>query len=263
MTRLIVFAAIALSAASAHAAPWADSVVEYEPGTIRDDYRISTAALGKTASTTGVVVTPFNAPFSPDELTGVGPGGHLTLHLGQTAATGAGYTLGVHAGVNLINVGGTTGRASKPAGTFSVRRSDVSVSYDNVTWMKLQDDVVFNIPTNWYSHGVTAPASQTTPGTSEADFTKPFVGTLSSFSDLTYAEMLPLLDGSAGGMWFDLSGVALPGVNYVKFSVDDQDVQMYVDMVVAIPEPASLSLLIVGGGIALGLSRRRISGTLS
>jgi hypothetical protein len=73
--------------------------------------------------------------------------------------------------------------------------------------------------------------------------------------------MLTLLDGSAGGVWFDLTGVALPGVNYVKFSVDEQDVQMYVDMVVAIPEPASLSLLIVGG-IALALSRRRISGTL-
>jgi hypothetical protein len=261
MNRLAAFAVVALGAASAHAAPWADSVTEYVPGTIRSDYQIGTASLGKTASTTGVVVTPFNAPFSPNELTGIGPGGHLTLHLGQTAATGAGYTLGVHAGVNLLNVGGASGQAANPATTFSVRRSDVSVSDDNLTWVPLQDNVVFGVPTNWYSQGVTAPGSQTTAGTAEADFTKPFVGTLSSFNGLTYAQMLTLLDGSAGGMWFDLTGVALPGVNYVKFSVDDQDVQMYVDMVVAIPEPASLSLLIVGG-IALALSRRRISGTL-
>jgi hypothetical protein len=241
------------------AAPWADTVMQYTPGTIRSDYQVGTASLGKTASSTGVVVTPFNAPFSPNELTGIGPGGNLVLHLGQTAATGQGYTLGVHSGVNLLNVGGASGQAANPASTFSARRADISVAYEFGTWIPLQSDVVFDVPTNWYSEGVSAPASQTTAGTKDADFTKPFVGSLSSFNNLTYAQMLTLLDGSAGGKWFDLTNVNLPGVNYVQFSVDAQDVQMYVDMVVAVPEPATMTTILLAS-MAAGLSRRRSAG---
>jgi hypothetical protein len=252
-------AVVALSAATAHASPWADKVMDYHPGTIRSDYQVGTASLGKTASSTGVVVTPFNAPFSSNELTGIGPGGNLILRLGQTAATGHGYTLGVHAGVNLQLAPGTTAQAGNPASTFSVRRSDISVSYDNITWVPLQNDVVFNVPTNWYSEGVTAPVSQTTAGTKEADFTKPFTGALGDFNGLTYAQMLTLLDGSAGGKWFDLTNVNLPGVNYVQFTVDTNDVQMYVDMVVAVPEPAAVTTLLVGA-IGIVLARRRSVG---
>lgn len=254
------FLVTAALAGTVQAAPWADSFT-YTPGTIRSDYQIGTASLGKTASTTGVVVTPFNAPFSPSELTGIGPGGNLVLHLGQTAATGQGYTLGVHAGVNLLNVGGTSGQAANPASTFSVRRADISVAYELGTWIPLQSDVVFDVPTNWYSEGVTAPGSQTTAGTKAADFTKPFVGSLSSFNGLTYTQILALLDGSAGGKWFDLTNINLPGVNYVQFSVDAQDVQMYVDMVVAVPEPTAISMLMLAGG-SWGLRRRRFAGKL-
>jgi hypothetical protein len=45
-------------------------------------------------------------------------------------------------------------------------------------------------------------------------------------------------------------------VNYVEFSVDGGDVQMYVDMVVAVPEPTAAAAAIVGS-ITLLLGRRR------
>src|SRR5699024_9625970 len=54
MTRIIAFATLVLSGAPAYAAPWADSCI-YTPGTIRSDYQVGTASLGKTASSTGVV----------------------------------------------------------------------------------------------------------------------------------------------------------------------------------------------------------------
>ena len=107
--------ALALSALPAMAGPFAASVVTYDPGTIRSDYQKSASALGApspfTASSpfsSAYVVTPFNAPYSSSELTGIGPGGRLVLELGQTAETGHGFTLGVHAGVDGDRqVGGT------------------------------------------------------------------------------------------------------------------------------------------------------------
>src|SRR5450432_666268 len=89
---------IFLSGAVASASPFAEQVIEYTPGTtVNAAYQTPTAglaALGKTAAFTPVVVTPFNAPFSTSELTGIGPGGSLVLKLGQTAATHDGFTLG-------------------------------------------------------------------------------------------------------------------------------------------------------------------------
>src|SRR5688572_18319804 len=120
----------------AAAAPFASSVVSYQPGTIRSDYRLQDSALGSPASFTAsspfsqaMVVTPFNAPYAPSELTGVGVGGRLVLELGQIAETGRGHTLGVHAGVNLGNVGGASGAAGNPAVAFNDRQADVRVSF--------------------------------------------------------------------------------------------------------------------------------------
>jgi hypothetical protein len=272
-SRLILAAACAgftFTGARADAAAFASDVVSYVPGTVRSDYQLPSSAVGapsrfsaSTPFSDALVVTPFNAPFTASELTGIGAGGRLVLQLGQTAETGHGFTLGVHAGVNLINTGGAGGQASSPALTLNDRQADVRVSYDGVDWVTLAADVVFDVPSNAYSAGVTAPAGQATAGTVEADYARPFTvtengvtraGRLSDFDGLTYAQMLPLLDGSAGGTWFDLTDVPLPGVRFVEFSVDVADDRMFVDSVVAVPEPVGL------GGImfaSLLLERRR------
>jgi hypothetical protein len=266
---------LALGAPPALAGPFASSVVTYVPGTIRSDYQNSASALGapspftaSSAFSQAYVVTPFNAPYASSELTGIGPGGRLVLELGQTAETGHGFTLGVHAGVNLINVGGAGGAAGNPAGTVNDRQADLRVSFDGDHWVTLANDVVFDLPSNAYSAGVTTPAGQTTAGTVAADYTKPFTVTqngqtraarLSDFNGLTYAQMLPLFDGSAGGTWFDLTNVPLPGVRYVEFSVDDADGQMYVDSVVAVPEPMAGALLALLSGVTLARRSRRVA----
>jgi hypothetical protein len=66
--------------------------------------------------------------------------------------------------------------------------------------------------------------------------------------------MLPLLDGSAGGTWLDLSSTGLASVGFVRFEVPQgADYRLVLDAVTAIPEPGAL-LPLVG---ALALLRRR------
>jgi len=277
--RLILAAAVSIGASclafqAEAAASFASSVISYVPGAVRSDYQLQDSALGapsrftaQTAFSDAFAVTPFNAPFAASELTGIGAGGSLVLQLGQTAETGHGFTLGVHAGVNLGNVGGAGGQASNPAATFNDRQADVRVSYDGVNWVTLANDVVFDVPSNAYAAGVTAPAGQATPGTVEADYAKPFTvvdngvtraGRLSDFNGLTYAQMLPLFNGSAGGTWFDLTNLPLPGVRFVEFSVDATDDRMFVDAVVAIPEPVGLGV-IAAAMLSLATRRRRVA----
>jgi hypothetical protein len=278
ISRLILAAAVvgaSFRAGRAEAAAFASDVVGYIPGTIRSDYQLAASALGAPSLFTAsspfskpYVVTPFNAPYAASELTGIGAGGRLVLQLGQAAETGRGFTLGVHAGVNLGNVGGAAGQASNPAATFNDRQADVRVSYDGVNWVPLANDVVFDVPSNAYSAGVTTPAGQTTAGTVPADYAKPFTvvdngvtraARLSDFDGLTYAQMLPLFDGSAGGTWFDLTSVPLPGVRFVEFSVDPADDRMFVDSVVAVPEPVGAGGLVLASLVLARRRRRRIA----
>ncbi len=83
---------------------------------------------------------------------------------------------------------------------------------------------------------------------------EPFTWYLSSPDNLTYPQMLsPLLDGSAGGNWLDLSGTSLSSISDVSFTVpSDATYRMVVDGisgvadVPSVPEPASLACLGIG-----------------
>jgi hypothetical protein len=112
----------------------------------------------------------------------------------------------------------------------------VSVSKDGVTWKSLGAHE-FDIPTNYYAAGITTPGYQPTPGTTVADFTKPFLGPASDFESKDWSGVLSTLNGSAGGDWLDLSGTGLDAVNYVRFDVTGAGQKMYVDSVVGIPVP--------------------------
>jgi hypothetical protein len=82
---------------------------------------------------------------------------------------------------------------------------------------------------------------------------------LSDFNGLTYPQMLTLLNGSAGGTWFDLTNVPLPGVRFVEFSVDPADDRMFVDAVVAVPEPIGGVAIAIAALIVTGRRRRRVA----
>ncbi len=263
LTALALVTFLGAPGAAAQSSPFAVEVIEYIPGTAPAAYQNPTAALGKTHEftpawpefdTPAYVVTPFNATYSEDDLVAIGDGGRLVLRLGRPALVSEGFALGIHAGVGLIDDNWPSGVISGPATPYtSFRSADVRVSADGQTWFSLGTNLVFELPTNWYAQGVTLPGAQETAGTVEADFTKSFVGSLSDFDSTDWPEMLSILDGSAGGTWLDLTGLPVTGIQFIEFSVTGDDGLMYLDAVVAVPEPAIVLPLLV----SLALLRRR------
>lgn len=222
-------------------------------------------------------VTPFGAQYNPAYLVGLGgAGGYLEVHLSKPVPT-TGYTLGVHAGVGLYDVGfpngamtgsfGPGGTTSSTASTYTDPRSaEVLVSAvggtDPANWVALNNGnpITFDAPTNYYTD-LSDPYS-TTPGTHIANFDQPFLvnglpGTLASFDgNLDWQQTLAVLDGSAGGTWLDLSHTGLSQVNYVAFETTPGEV-MYVNAVVGVvPEPGALAMLVLPLVLSLRTRRR-------
>jgi hypothetical protein len=266
-------AVVLLSAATAatRAAITADAVVSYDPGTgAKAAYwgaplTDPAAALGLPAANHDLndlyqgdsqiafadhsALTPFSPAFTPTEVVSFGAGGHLTLHLSSPVPTTGGATLGVHTGTGLNDFAWPAGHNFPDASTFTDNRvATVEVSADNAAWYSLGGPVTFNLPTNYFAAGISDPYGNG-PGSALADFSKPFTGHLADFDNLDWQGTLALLDGSAGGTWLDLS--AAPGVpasiQYVRFSLPAGSPDTFVlDSLTAVPEPASLSLTLLG-----------------
>jgi hypothetical protein len=251
---LVSAAGLMVAVGVAEATPmFATSVVNYVPGIISTDFQEAAAALGMPAGDTSFgVLTPFNGPFLGSHITGIGQGGSLTLALAATAPTGGGATLGVHAGVGLIDNDWPNGFAGAVATPYTnPRTSEVSVSDDGVRWHSLGTRT-FAMPTNFYSHGIATPGYQADAGTQVANFQKPFTRPLSDFNTLDWPGILGVLDGSAGGDWLDLTSVPYPGVNYIRFEVNTAAGVMYVDAVAVIPEPGAMLLSVtLSAGVLL------------
>jgi len=235
-------------------AGFAGAVMDYTPGDVSATLQNAPAALGSPAAdTTFGVLTPFNAAFDSSQIMGIGVGGSLTLQLAAPAATGAGYTLGIHAAVGIVDTDWPNGTVGAVAELYTnPRTAAVFVSDDNSRWFALGQQT-FTSPTNYYSQGVTTPGYQPEPGTVAADFTKPFVAPLSAFNGLNWPAILTLLDGSAGGSWLDLTAVPYPAVNYVRFDVTEPGTRMIVDAVAVAPEPGMLGAAVF---IAVAALRR-------
>jgi hypothetical protein len=259
LSRCAIGAAIVSPFAShAFAQSSADSVVSYNavnaPPTFGGGtYNVSSGALGLPTADTGFGdLTPFNGAFDVNQITGIGDGGSLVLHMSQPVRTN-GVTLGVHSASGLIESPFGSGHTTNPAATYTDPRvATISVSNDGNAWVSLGQHE-FDNPTNYYAQGVTTPDFDTTVGT-PANFFQPFTGTLSDFSDKDWPGLETVLNGSAGGDWFDLSGTGLPEVNFVKFDVSGSGNKMFVDSVLglAVPEPT-----LIGFAAATLLAGRR------
>lgn len=223
---------------------FAAQVISYTPGAISPAFQNPAAALGMPVGDTSFgVLTPFNPPFLGSDIVGIGQGGSLVLRLGATARTRQGATLGVHAAAGLIDHDWPNGFAGPVATLFTTPRSaEVLVSEDGSQWFSLGLRE-FDLPTNFYSEGVTTPGFQMEPGTRIADFSKPFTGTLADFNGLSWPQILGILDRSAGGFWVDLTNVPYSGVNFIRFDVTTQDQVMYVDAVAVAVQPMPLGEL--------------------
>jgi hypothetical protein len=244
----------------------ADAVVgTYSPGdtTVTPQFKSfsdPTAALGALQGDTGFGgMNPFNPPFSASQIVGISPGGELTLHMSSPVPT-SGKTLGVfsNAGLNDASSDGS-GQADPTAQTLDEAFGEtdpeavVKVSQDGMNFIALNggNPILFTNPSNYYLNNAISNFDEPLGGPI-ADQSQPFLGTLSDFNGLTFAQIKQnVLNGSAGGNWLDLSGTGLAQVNYVRFDVPaDATYGMVVDSVSAVPEPViGLPLLIAAGAL--------------
>jgi hypothetical protein len=245
---------VALGGAAAHANVTASSVRFYKPGA-EPTYTDRSAALGALSSDAGdgSVLNPFNAEFSTTAIVGLsGSSGDLILQLSGPIDIAPGAALGVHTACGL-NSNFPTAVNFDPAENYTnPRTATLSVSKDGIAWTTIAANHLFTNPSNFYDQGVTDPYFQTTPGTDAAHQFQPFWGDLASFNSKDWPGTLAVLNGSAGGDWFDLSSLPISQVNYVQFATTGNEL-MYVDAVMGVPEPTTVPLLAAG----LLLLRRR------
>lgn len=246
----VLAGSIGLLVSAAHAGISGSQVVNYNAGTVVNSYwgtpyTTQSAALGTPDATQNVpdvfngstqiafadnsAITPFNASYNPANVVAIqGAGGTITLKLSAPVVIGSGAAIGVHAGVGLQDASFPTGQNLNPAVTYTdPRQADLQVSADGINWVDLGDKT-FDNPTNIYSDE-TDPTG-TKPGTTFSNFFEPFFGKLSSFNGADFAQTLSILNGSAGGNWFDVSGIALAQIDYVKLSTADGE-KMFLDSV--------------------------------
>lgn len=253
-------------APTARAGITASQVVAYQPGTVVNSYwgapyTNSSAALGTPDATQNVpdifsggvqtafadnsAITPFNASYNPANVVAIqNSGGTITLQLSAPVVVGAGAEIGIHAAVGLNDSSFPNGVNFNPANTYTnPRQADIQVG-DGTTWVDLGNKT-FDAPTNIYTNA-TDPTGAT-PGTTAANFFQPFSGNLTSFNGENFAQVLATLNGSAGGTWFDVSGIALSQIDEVRLSTSDGE-EMFLDSVVAtsagsitVPPPPPMS----------------------
>ncbi len=252
----------------------ADQVTSYSIGSVPTNAPVDdnpSAPLGLLDGDTGFGsgLNPFNPPYDPGQILTVYGTGSVTLHLSATVA-GNGQ-VGVFTNTGIENVGTSEATAGSPITTLGKpSQAIVKVSSDGTNFVPLFGGVVQNLdaPTNyWLDAPITLDQfgnsyfADQGLGTQAADQFKPFapdsVDPLSLFNGLTYTQMLSqsVLNGSAGGTWFDLAGSGLSSVNYIQFDVPTND-RLVLDSISAVPEPATIGTVLVLAAVPL-LRRRK------
>ena len=210
----------------------------------------------------GFVTTPFNNPFSKNDVVSVGLGGQLTLQLSNHVITGSsGLQVGVFTFQQFLQTAGG-GTDSVPTLFYPSIQAAVDVSSDGQNWVSLNNGnvIAFNIPANAYQDaGATMPSN----------YFQPFTGTLSSLANQpTLAATLAAYNGSAGGNLGSISpGAGLASVDYIRFSVPATDAFSFQLDAVTVsagatgaptPEPTAMAAIPLIAGILLRRRRRSL-----
>jgi hypothetical protein len=216
------------------------------------------------------VSSPFNPPSDMDQAVTIGLGGQITVAFPQPINIVAGGTIGVFTTVGVGDVDYPNGVAGNPAGTLDEQSAIVKVSLNGQNWVSL-GLANFDNAENYFTNATSPYQLYIPPDAQVADFGKPFYGNVFSFDGRDYAQMLALLNGSAGGTWLDLSWTGLSQVQYIQFSEPNCQVPetsflalsavsaadaSVPDLVgaISVPEPASSAAVLILAGLTL---RRR------
>ncbi len=253
--RLLAFAGLLASFVSTPAhAQFADSVVSYTPGSgaLRTN---PNAALGAPTTFIGYQnADPFNPPYLPGDIVGLGTNGSLTLQFNTPIQHNAANPYGLdfiifgHAGFNENFSDGTTDGTLFTGGTSNMR---VSVSADGITFYTLNPALTPAVDGLFPPDAGGNPFLPVNPALTAADF---------AGKDL--AGIQALYGGSAGGAGFDLAwaidgsnqSVVLSSVRFVR--LDDLSGVGYIDAISVVPEPSVGVLALLSGAGMLARARR-------
>lgn len=247
-------------------AQFASSVVSYSQGNVNNNayyetFNDPTTALGAPSTETvdptygNSPVDPFEAPYLPYQIVGLGTGGTLTLQFNMPIQNNPNNPYGLdfiifgHAGFNEdFSTGTAVDGSLYTGGTSDVR---VSVSADGSTFYTLNPALAPPVDGLFPTDGSGNPFLPVNPALTAADF---------AGQDLT--GIRALYNGSAGGAGFSLAwaidangnSVPLSSVNYVR--LDGVSGVAFIDAIsVVVPEPATWVLALTGVGAFL-LQRR-------
>jgi PEP-CTERM motif len=236
-------------------AQYADSVVAYMPGTgFASNFTNSNATLGAPAS--GGSVSPFAPPFSNNQIVSIGAGGSLTLHLNTPVANSPGNAFGIDFlifGNSFFAI--TSGSGANAITSGAIFTSSVStrveVSADGSSWFTLDPSLAPTVSTLFPTDGIGNPQLAVNPSLGSGDF-----------NGKNLAGIRNLYNGSAGGTGFDLAwaqdgsgnSVNLESANFLRIDVLSGRTQ--IDAISVVPEPATWTLLLIGGGFLCLRSRK-------
>ena len=243
------------------AASFATQVVSYTPGSnVPPGYNDPLSSLGEPARSTGSGpfdgdITPFNAPYTADQVVGIGAGGELVLRFDH-AVTDDPTNL---YGIDLLVYGnaflGLSFETFLADGTVFAEPARVAVSQDGSVWIDaagLFADALF--PTLAYQN---PPGPFSSGGTIPTSFTRPVDPSLIApdFAGLDTAQIAALYGGGAGGLGIDLGALGVPWIEYVRISQPVGDgYASEIDAIADVPEPGAATLF---GVAALALTWRR------
>ncbi len=271
---------LAVTAASARADhPWADSVVRYNAGgaTSFNDANVVLGQPDRTThesvnypSTGETVSARLTEPvWLAEQLLTIGQTGELVVSFSQNVQNDSLNPYGVDLLV-FTNLG--FGSSDYPAndniadpngfyGYFGGNIGTISVSQDDLNWYTaVLASPIFPMQ-GYLDYTRDAYANGATP----SDYTRPVNPSLTwaDFANISVADAIDLYDGSGGGLGIDLSNLldenqnaaSLDWIRYVRVQGETNALHGFSD-VAAVPEPATMTMLLIGAGAVIGARKR-------
>lgn len=251
-------------------AQFASTVVSYDSGLgFQADYTNSSSALGEPSRITpgffGGPVDPFNSAYLASQVVSIGAGGSLTVRFASPVLNNpanpfgrdfnifgnAGFVITNDYDFNIFDWVGTPSTDGSLYGSDAIS-TRVSVSSDGINYFTLNPAFAPIVDALFPTDGLGDFGLMVNPALTAADF-----------NGLDLAGIRSLYNGSGGGRSYDIAwaqdglgqSVSLSSVEFVRIEVLGGNAE--IDGLVAVPEPTTISLALLGAGALLVARRKR------